>query len=120
MIAARSLQVLRGARAKALRPRPMGELLATTRALVEAFRIATADHVARADDEAERGLRRAAAALLSSLKLEKCRVPCPLPRELGQDLERWEGDLFEGTDVDVEVADHALFVLSEGEESSAW
>ena len=98
-----------GPRAKALRPFEVRE---STRAALYAYERAARDWESMrlgSDDTDARFLRSAAATLLSALT-EEHRVG-GLPRALDADVERWIDGEFAGTDVDVEIANHAIFAL---------
>jgi hypothetical protein len=96
-------------RAKALRPFEVRE---TTRAALYAYERAAKDwEDLRLGNETNdpRFLRNAASALLSALCREH--EAGNLPRALDADVERWIDGEFAGSDVDVEIANHAIYAL---------
>ena len=98
-----------GPRAKALRPFEVKE---ATRTALLAYERAAKDyesmHLGSEPSDA-RFLRNAAATLLSALCREH--EAKNLPRALDADVERWLDGEFAGTDVDIEIANHAIFAL---------
>jgi hypothetical protein len=99
-----------GPRAKALRP---AELRADTRAALFAYERAARDHETMRTGEGvlldTRELRRAAATVLDALVRELDKGT--LPALLATDVDRWLDGEFGGTDIDVEVANHAIHAL---------
>ena len=98
-----------GPRAKALRPFEVRE---STRAALYGYERAARDFEAMrlgSDESDARFLRNAAATLLTEL-CEEHRLGA-LPRALDADVERWIDGEFAGSDVDVEIANHAIFAL---------
>jgi hypothetical protein len=98
-----------GPRAKALRPFEVRE---STRSALYAYERAAKDYeTMRLDSEPSdaRALRTAASVLLDALCREH--EDGNLPRALDADVERWIDGEFAGSDVDVEIANHAIFAL---------
>jgi len=109
-----------GPRAKALRPFEVRE---STRAALYAYERAAQDYESMRlagdlGEGADRALqangnapflRAAASTLLTALCREH--ESGTLPRRLADDVERWMDGEFAGSDVDVEVANHAIYAL---------
>ncbi len=98
-------------RAKALRP---FEVQAETRSALFAYERAARDYESMAHGGHDavtdtRSLRRAAFVLCAALATEHDEGG--LPRALEADVSRWLDGEFAGTDVDVELANHALHAL---------
>lgn len=102
---------IEGPRAKALR---IGEVRGETRAALVAFESAARDwESARRDASTEldeRFLRRAASSVMDAL-VRELREGRSLPADLAHDVDRWIDGEFQGSDADVEVANHAIHAL---------
>jgi hypothetical protein len=104
------------ARAKSLRPfeRARRALRDDTHRALLAFEEAARDYerVRAAGEPADpRRVQRAAVTLTAALRAEVEQGTGALPSELANDVAKWAEGEFAGTDVDVEIANHALSSL---------